>query len=527
MHFFAVLRLLLFRETIRVMAQIDDLLLLIPNRSLDCLIDEDFGKLRPIFSDQTEPEDAILLDMFPLPLTRSGRLLFASEGRLRLLDRDGALITQKGSPEGGFVRDLHKGPVRKALKGLPRLRALMPICRLQCSFSQMALVDEEGKIHIRVQLIETRMVGGADGLIAFLRPVRGYEKAQARGREKFLELGGGETGLEAFLSGLCMGFPAGVLKPEIAIGQNEPAFDVATDIMAAYLPAARVNEKGIVNDIDTEFLHDYRIALRKIRSVLSLFKGVYSEAQTRDLKQRFSALMAKTGQLRDLDVYLLNKKDFFALIPQELHGGVKEMFALFLRDRNEAAVELADHLISEAYQAEMQVLSDLLAAPERLEKGPNSDLGAHDYACRLIWKRYRKICKIAKSIDAESDDEDVHALRIHCKKLRYLMEFFAPLFPRKDVKRLIKSMKRLQDNLGTFNDCSVQIETLSGFMESHKFRSKATQMKVAKSVGALIAILHQRQAEERARVVENFSRFDSEATRQTFRTLFKMREGEE
>ena len=64
------------------------------------------------------------------------------------------------------------------------------------------------------------------------------------------------------------------------------------------------------------------------------------------------------------------------------------MFALFLRDRNEAAVELADHLISEAYQAEMQALSDLLAAPERLEKGPNSDLGAHDYACRLIWKRY-------------------------------------------------------------------------------------------------------------------------------------------
>ena len=527
MRLSAALRQLLFRETIYAMAETDDHLLLIPNRSLDCLIDVDFGKLRPVLSEQTDPVDATLLDMFPLPLTRSGRLLLASEGRLQLFDKDGALITQKGSADGGFVRDLRKGPVRTALKGLPRLRALMPICRLQCCFSQMALVDDEGKIHIKVQFIETRMVGGANGLIAFLRPVRGYEKALVRLHDKLIDLGGGEEGLETFLSGLCMGFPTGVLKPEITIGEDEPAFDVATDIMAAYLPAARVNEKGIVNDIDTEFLHDYRIALRKIRSVISLFKGVYSEQQTQDLKRRFSALMAKTGTLRDLDVYLLEKQDFFALIPEALHGGLKEMFALFLRDREEAAVELADHLISDAYQAEMQALSDLLTVPERLERGPNSNLGAHEYACQLIWKRYRKICKIARGITAQSDDEDVHELRIHCKKLRYLMEFFAPLFPRKDIKQLIKPMKRLQDNLGAFNDCSVQIESLSGFLESHKFRNKATQMKVAKSVGALIAILHQRQADERAHVVENFARFDSEVTQQTFRTLFKMREGEE
>lgn len=508
------------------MAEIEDPLVVIANRSLECLAGLDCGRLKPVLSDHTELVDAALLDMFHQPLISSGRMLIGTEGRLLLLDRNGVQKEQKGPVEGGPVRDLPKGDVRKALKDLSDLRALMPLCRFRFRSVRMALVDDDGKIHLKVRFLEVQMVGGEIGLIAFLRPVRGYDRALEMMRESLHALGGSHD-LVGFLSGVCLSFPVGVIKPAIVIGDEESAFAVATDIMAAYLPAARVNEKGIVNDLDTEFLHDYRIALRKIRSVLSLFKGVYADEVTVDLKRRFSRLMAKTGKLRDLDVYLLEKQKFFDLIPAPLHDGLEQMFALFLRDREEAAVRLADHLISDSYQKEMQELSDLLAAPERLQKGPSAEQGAHDYACHLIWKRYRKICKTAVSIDETSKDDDVHALRIHCKKLRYLMEFFAPLFPEEAIRSLIKPMKRLQDNLGRFNDCSVQIDALSGFLSGRKFRDKPTQMKIAQSVGALIAILHQRQAAERMLVAENFARFDSEETQQTFKTLFQLREESE
>ena len=53
-------------------------------------------------------------------------------------------------------------------------------------------------------------------------------------------------------------------------------------------------------------------------------------------------------------------------------------------------------------------------------------------------------------------DEDLHNLRIDCKKLRYLLEFFTSLFPKTQMKLLIKQLKQLQDNLGDFNDLSVQ-----------------------------------------------------------------------
>jgi len=67
---------------------------------------------------------------------------------------------------------------------------------------------------------------------------------------------------------------------------------------------ARQNEDGIKADYDTEFLHDYRVSLRKVRSVLSLFKG-----ENIALKQAFSDIMKGTNQLRDLDVYLLDKQE--------------------------------------------------------------------------------------------------------------------------------------------------------------------------------------------------------------------------
>ena len=71
-------------------------------------------------------------------------------------------------------------------------------------------------------------------------------------------------------------------------------------------------------------------------------------------------------------------------------------------------------------------LAALFADLKRLEPGPNADRGAYGYACALIWKRYRKVCKLARSITPDTPDEIVHDLRIDCKKLRYLMEFFRP-----------------------------------------------------------------------------------------------------
>ena len=57
------------------------------------------------------------------------------------------------------------------------------------------------------------------------------------------------------------------------------------------------DEPGIIGDYDTEFLHDYRVALRKVRSVLSLFQGVYSAKDTERLKLAVADVMKSTNKL--------------------------------------------------------------------------------------------------------------------------------------------------------------------------------------------------------------------------------------
>ncbi|MEY8840906.1 CHAD domain-containing protein, partial [Cribrihabitans sp. XS_ASV171] len=242
----------------------------------------------------------------------------------------------------------------------------------------------------------------------------------------------------------------------------------------------------------------------KIRSVLSLFKEVFPEAETARYKAAFSDLMAPTGRLRDLDVYLLERETYFALLPESLHAGLAEMFGQFQMERDGAQRKLARRFRSKAYAAEIADIEALFAGDD-LPRGPRADLPAHDYASALIWKRYRKVCKIARAIDANTPEDEVHELRISCKKLRYLIEFFAPLFSNDDLAKVLKPLKKLQDNLGLFNDYSVQQDALRTFVETHKSRNRANDMEVAMAAGGLITVLHERQRVERARVAKRFN----------------------
>ena len=101
------------------------------------------------------------------------------------------------------------------------------------------------------------------------------------------------------------------------------------------------------------------------------------------------------------------------------------------------------------------------------------------------------------------------------------MELFAPLFPVRETKKLVKPLKRLQDNLGLFNDYSVQQERLGDVLRRMEEAPDAGDIEIAQSVGALVAVLHRLQREERAKVMASFETFNSRDTCQVFRSLFK------
>ncbi|MBW8190247.1 CHAD domain-containing protein [Neiella marina] len=500
------------------------------NTGLTSQLGKKLGKYRLALDVPEHTADVQLYDCFDQTIQQSNRVLYRSNDQLTLISQNGLAITQPCDQPVNFVAKLAPGQVKTELADVSPLRALLAGTKGLQKSVQGKLLDGNAKTVARLS-IQCWAASPDSNWHCFItfEPVRGYVKAQqavlkALANNKALQP---HQVLSPTLIFNALGYiPSGYdPKPTLHFKGKPNAITVASQIIHTYIDVARANEAGVIADYDTEFLHDYRVSLRKVRSVLSLFKGVYSAPQTISLKQAFSEHMNPTGQLRDLDVYLLEKDRFYSLLPASLHQGLDLMFTQFEKERAAHHHKLSKRFASQAYQQAMAALSAQFSANSNVIKpGPQAKHLAASYAQTLIWKRYQKVCKIARAIDAQTPDEQIHELRIDCKKLRYLMEFFAPLFAAKSIKALIKSLKVLQETLGLFNDYSVQQESLQAYLATHANKGTAQHIAIAQSVGALRSVLSHKQQQERDQVVAKFADFDNDTTRNEFRQLFKQQE---
>lgn len=489
---------------------------------LNNLVSSDIRRLVPILDWGEGKYNFAILDYFEQNLRKSQKLLFAIDEQVELLTAKGTILSQHARPDTRrFVTEFQEGPVKEALTDLPPLRALLTVASGTMRNGKLTLVDDESKTHVRAGLRELTPIGSKAVVLIAPQGLRGYDQALHDLTEHIRACGGTPLtagNLYRMIDHSCVDY---VARPTIDIHPEETAFDTATSLISSYLPVIRANEYGIIHDLDTEFLHDYRVALRKIRSILSLFKGVYDVDQILQLKTRFSALMIPTGPLRDLDVYLLEQQSFYSLVPRTMHNGLDAMFSLIRSRRTDEQAHLAIHLKTGHYKKEIKALAKLFSKKHKLKPGPDSSRTSYDLACELIQKRYRKICRLATAINVTNPDQEIHQLRIECKKLRYLMEFFDPVFPQEPFNSILKSLKRLQDSLGLFNDCVVQQINLQAFVDS--LNDEQHKLGITQSVGSLITVLYQRQSAEREKITDTFARFSNGRMQRSFRVLFQSR----
>lgn len=205
----------------------------------------------------------------------------------------------------------------------------------------------------------------------------------------------------------------------------------------------RANEEGIKADWDVEFLHDYRTALRRTRSALSQITDVFPPETTKHYKEAFGLLGERSNWLRDLDVYLLSEPDYRAMLPDAMREHLAPLLNYLRAQRQQALQEVIGNLNSLPYAAMMEAWAAFLHEPiPDAPNAPNATLPIDEVARRQIDKRYRQVIKDGNQIRDHTQDELVHALRIDCKKLRYLMEFFASLFPKQEIDTLIGQLRK-------------------------------------------------------------------------------------
>jgi CHAD domain-containing protein len=479
-----------------------------------------------VLIEKADKERGTLLDTFENDLQNNNLLLLQTGSLLSLVDlKRGTTLQQENMRAWRLAHDLEAGDVTSALLQVSKLRAFLPVAELSFRMERGTLLDDERKTRCRFQnlILYGKNKTLTVGITGYMR---GYDRAHTDLTEALLKSGAVAAGdIPDLYSALAIKRKRYNSRPSIPLDGNAPAIESGTRIIRTYLVVARANETGIIADTDTEFLHDYRVSFRKIRSVLSLFKGIFEADLTGRLKEEFSELMQHTNRLRDLDVYLLERKKYFDLTPSVSHPGLEALFEYFAKEREKELKRVIKNLKNKKYRNRIKTLETFFSDPASPAAGPDGPQPSQQYAAAIILKRYNQVCRIANSIDENTEDRIVHKLRISCKKLRYLMEFFTPLFPEKEMGTLIRSLKVLQDNLGRFNDYSVQQNFLRRIIQEDLPAFGEKEILVTESIGALTAMLFRRQLKERRLVMKNFARFDSTATQNLFKQLFTYTEG--
>ncbi len=245
-------------------------------------------------------------------------------------------------------------------------------------------------------------------------------------------------------------------KPALEPGMS--AAEAFTLLAGSCLEHMRANEAAVLDGTDPEGVHQLRVAVRRLRALVALMKGVMSEEAEAFLKEELRWLQQSLGGARDWDVFILETLTPLAgRLPAE--GALEGLRAAAEAAREEAYAE------ARAALRDVRYARLLLRLALWLEEGgwrPRLPVGTEDPAARpiteladaLLARRAKALRKTARRRKG-SHEAELHEVRIAAKKLRYAVEFFRGLYGAKAVKRLHGRLVALQDTLGTLNDAVV------------------------------------------------------------------------
>jgi inorganic triphosphatase YgiF len=205
------------------------------------------------------------------------------------------------------------------------------------------------------------------------------------------------------------------------------------------------NEQGLLVSQDPEYVHQARVALRRLRSALKLFAPALPADFVATYGETWGNLAGALGDTRNWDVFISETlPPIAAAFPR--HRDTVRLQKLAVRHAATARAEVARRValpecprLIVDFTSALFALDDIL--PKKLDEFGRDRLQARARQARRLATRH-----------AELDAEARHEMRICFKKLRYAVEFFGSLLPSQRLARYLTTLAQLQDELGMIND---------------------------------------------------------------------------
>ena len=242
-------------------------------------------------------------------------------------------------------------------------------------------------------------------------------------------------------------------------------------IIQRHLAAMAAEVEGVRAAEDIECIHRMRVATRRMRTALTLFSDCFPKQDYKKIQKDVRKITRALGEARDLDVQLEVIEAALEEFPNPVfQPGIKRLKLRLTQRRAEvqqhvdAAMDkmLADHLIErlEAWAAPLleQSKSVYLYTP-----------ALYQLAFRGIQVRIDELLSHVPYITDPQNVQELHAMRISAKRLRYAMETFEELYGGQ-LKPFITTARKLQDQLGAIHDLDVWIVMIPQFIEEERAR---------------------------------------------------------
>lgn len=253
--------------------------------------------------------------------------------------------------------------------------------------------------------------------------------------------------------------------PSVRAGRSpvEPGMTARQAYGALLAHCARqmaANQAAILTDQNASGIHQMRVAMRRLRSVHAAFKPVRPPLGTTEVIEQVKRLFRPLGTARDLDIFCTETMPTLQKEAAGVGPSLVPLAAAAEELRREAwtrAIRSVDDHTFTRMLLDLGHLSATASAPgDGSATSPDAtkkDPALAPFARSRLDRRYRQVVRQGGDLKG-MDDEARHDLRKRLKSLRYEAAFFAPLWPRHQVKAFVKPLKRLQDEFGAINDAA-------------------------------------------------------------------------
>jgi CHAD domain-containing protein len=268
--------------------------------------------------------------------------------------------------------------------------------------------------------------------------------------------------LELGLAALRLAAPGKQPPARLRLRASDTITEAFRKLLARQAWVIAATAPGVATDLDVEYVHDLRVATRRARGLLRLARlaAVSLEAE---LAGELAWLAHACGPLRDLDVFL-------GAVGADLASGgtapeARDAILLVLSEQRRAAFDAARVAVTSPRLRALLALMRRRSPPD--PEGAPGAAAVGGVAAMLVSGEVRRLARWRRREPASLADDELHRVRIAAKRARYVLEFFAPVLA-PDVRRVVRTLVRVQDTLGAHQDFTFavgRLETLAKAMQ--------------------------------------------------------------